>query len=366
MVPESFSGSQIDVPSQWALPAGQSGTNAACLTASSATAQSPIPGCQDPPIDSAPNGTLRLTPATIFSDGGASYAGTVPSAQGLDIHFTSHQWGGRGADGILFYMAGSDPTHPVPPATLGPPGGHLVYAGGNQAPGGQGLAHGYIGIGLDAYGNFSNNQFDGAGCTDPLWMGNGVRIADQVTVRGPGSGLSGYCALGSTVAQGGLTGSLRGGSTAPRDASLVPVEIAVNPTAAVTSTPHIPSIPAYSYVVAISPLGGPTQYVSGGLPNASAVEPAAWLDSTTGIPFQLAMGFAASTGRWHDDHEIRNVTVEPLVANPAQISVQLTDDAGGSHVLGTPVTYTAAGSLSSSATPTPSGSSNNSPARSVP
>jgi len=134
---EPFTGAQVQIPSQWVrpgLPAGQAGSNVACLTASANTSESPIPGCQSPAIDTAPNGTLRLTSAVVNLDGGASYAGTVPSSQGLDIRFNTYQYSGTGADGILFYLTGSDPMHPAPPSTLGPPGGHLGYSGGSAAP----------------------------------------------------------------------------------------------------------------------------------------------------------------------------------------------------------------------------------------
>ena len=347
---EPFTGAQVQIPSQWirpGLPAGQAGSNVACLTASANTSETPIPGCQSPAIDTAPNGTLRLTSAAVNLDGGASYAGTVPSSQGLDIRFNTYQYSGTGADGILFYLTGSDPMHPAPPSTLGPPGGHLGYSGGSAAPTGNGLADGYLGIGLDAYGNYSNSSFDGTGCTNPTWVGSGARVPNQVTVRGPGSGTVGYCPLGSTAAGGGLSGSLRGASGSTRATTLVPVEIAINPTAAVITTSGIPSIPAYSYVVAISPLGGPTQYVTGGLPNAAAFEPSAWLEPATGIPYQLAMGFAASTGGSTDVHEVRNISVQPLFGNPAQTTLQLSDSAAGALVQGTPVVYTAKGALTS-------------------
>jgi len=130
---EPFTGAQVQIPSDWvrpALPVGTVGSNVACLTASALTAQTPIPGCQSPAIHAAPNGALRLTAATGNLDGGASFARTIPSAQGLDIRFNTYQYGGNGADGVLFYLAGSDPTHPTPPTALGPPGGHLGYSGG--------------------------------------------------------------------------------------------------------------------------------------------------------------------------------------------------------------------------------------------
>jgi len=346
---EPFTGPQVQIPSNWvvpALPSGTPGSNVACMTASLLTAQTPIPGCQNPAIDAAPNGALRLTSAAGSLDGGTSFARTVPSAQGLDIRFNTYQYGGNGADGILFYLAGSDPTYPAPPTALGPPGGHLGYSGGSGAPTGNGLANGYLGIGFDVYGNFTNSNFNGSGCVNPAWVGAATKVAGQVTVRGPGSGTVGYCPMASSAAAGGLSGKLGGNSSATRSGSLVPVEIAINPTAAAVGTSGIASVPAYSYVVSVSPLGGPTQIITGSLPNASSFEPAPWLEPSRGIPYQLAMGFAASTGGSTDVHEVRNIAVQPLFSNPAQVAVQLTDTGSGALVQGTPVTYTAAGSLS--------------------
>ena len=233
----------------------------------------PDPGCQSPAIDTAPNGALRLTSATGNLDGGASYCRSVPSSQGLDIRFSTYQYGGNGADGILFYLAGTDPDHPAPPSTLGPPGGHLGYSGGSAAPTGNGMANGYLGIGFDVYGNYTNSSFDGTGCTNPSWIGSGVQVPGQVTVRGPGSGTVGYCPLASSQAGGGLTGALGTGSSGT-SGSCGPVEIAINPTAAAISTSGIPSVPPLSFVVTVSPLeGAKTQYITGGLPNASSFEP---------------------------------------------------------------------------------------------
>ena len=347
---EPFSGTQVQIPADWvrpALPSGTTGTNFACLTASGSTSQAPIPGCSTTPSDPSGSGALRLTSATGNLDGGVSYATAVPSSQGLDVTFDTYQYGGNGADGILFYLAGTNPLQPAPPATLGPPGGHLGYSGGSAAPVGSGIANGYLGIGLDVYGNYSNSSFDGSGCTDPSWAGNGARVTNQVTVRGPGSGTSGYCMLASSAGAGGLRGKLDGGATGTRSTSLVPTEIAINPTAASISAQGIANVPPYSFAVAVSPLGAPTQYVVGSLPSASAYEPSSWLEPASGIPYQLAFGFAASTGGSNDVHEVRNVQVQPLFSNPARASLQITDSAAGHLVAGAPVTYSVTPSISS-------------------
>ena len=334
---EPFTGSQVQIPADWvkpALPPGTAGTNIACLTASGSTTQTPIPGCSSTPSDPSGSGALHLTSATGNEDGGVSYATAVPSSQGLDVTFDTYQYGGSGADGILFYLAGTNPSQPAPPASLGPPGGHLGYSGGSAVPAGSGIADGYLGIGLDVYGNYSNSNFDGTGCTDPSWAGKGARVTNQVTVRGPGSGTAGYCMLASSAGAGGLRGQLDGGSTGTRATSLVPTEIAINPTAASISARGIADVPPYSFAIAVSPLGAATQYVVGSLPDASAYEPSSWLEPTTGIPYQLAFGFAASTGGSNDVHEVRNVQVQPLFSNPARAVLQITDSAAGHLVPG--------------------------------
>ena len=161
--------------------------------------------------------------------------------------------------------------------------------------------------------------------------------------------------MASSAGAGGLRGELDGGATGTRATSLVPTEIAINPTAASISARGIADVPASSSTIAVSPLGSPTQYVVGSLPNASAYEPSSWLEPTTGIPYQLAFGFAASTGGFNDVHEVRNVQVQPLFSNPARAVLQITDSAAGHLVPGTPVSYSVTPSIS------PLGGSENQP-----
>src|SRR6476646_1396311 len=99
---ESFTGSNVSNPGAWA--SGGAGGSVACLTASSDTSQTPIPGCQNPAIDTAGNGVLRLTPAVVGRTGFAVFNSPVTTAGGLDISFQQSQWGGTDADGIAFFM----------------------------------------------------------------------------------------------------------------------------------------------------------------------------------------------------------------------------------------------------------------------
>ena len=134
----------------------------ACRAAGNATAN-PLASC---PTSTDPQGSgkLRLTSAAATQEGGVFASTSVPTSQGLDVTFNSYQYGGTGADGIAFMLAAVDPANPVTPATLGQSGGSLGYSAKNSTT--PGLTDGYLGVGIDAYGNFSN-KYEGTGCTDP-------------------------------------------------------------------------------------------------------------------------------------------------------------------------------------------------------
>src|SRR5690606_1792065 len=116
-------------------------------------------------------GWLRLSTATANQRGFAYINQTFPSTMGVLIEFEYKMWRNNadntynGADGIGVFLF--DGTLPF---VIGGFGGSLGYAPkeeGNSA----GLSGGYVGIGIDAYGNFANPN-DGPKRGGPL--GNGV------------------------------------------------------------------------------------------------------------------------------------------------------------------------------------------------
>jgi len=183
--------------------------NGACLTAGDGTG--PIKACVGLPYysgsiqvggtagrlpDAVGHGALRLTNGDVerrVSSGGVSSGGTntafqngavvsnftFPTNQGMKVTFTSMTYGGNGylqhgADGMGFFL--SDGSRPV---DIGAPGGSLGYTCKNLLwafdpvtksfaafPGNpadipdnyEGVNGGYIGIGIDEFGNFSNSQ----------------------------------------------------------------------------------------------------------------------------------------------------------------------------------------------------------------
>ncbi len=128
-------------------------------------------------IDPNGDGWLRLTGKSTYQTGFVYYNKSIPANQGLIIDFDYASWGGNGADGISFFLFdGTTSTF-----NIGANGGSLGYA---QKCGLNGLSGGYLGIGLDEFGNFSNPNECRIG-------GPGYR-PDSVAIRGPGSLLTGY------------------------------------------------------------------------------------------------------------------------------------------------------------------------------
>jgi hypothetical protein len=324
------------------LPAAQSGTNAACLTAAGNATANPLASCPTA-TDTQGSGTLRLTPDTGGKVGAVFANGTVPTSQGLDITFNSYQYGTAtpsAADGLAFVLAAVNPANPAIPSVAGPSGGSLGYSA--QASNSlSGLTDGYVAVGFDEHGNFSNPTYEGSGCTNPPNI-NGT-MPGQVVVRGPGNGTVGYCALHSSAATATSPAfTLR---AATRAASKVPVEVVFNPTSSSVTTPSGLVVPAGDGDVTFTPVGGAAISEVGPLPTVPAgLYPSSWV-SANGIPKQLAFGWVASTGASVDYHEIDSAVVTTLNPVPT-LAVSQTSYAAASLSPGSPVTYTVAASSS--------------------
>jgi len=307
---ESFTGATADA--QFVLAATPSGANPACLTgAASGASSASVPGCSTTP-DAAGSGALRLTGLVEQQEGAVTTTQSIPMSEGLDVQFTSYQYGGTGADGISFYLQAVDPLVASPPSPVALPGGALGYSRSDSASAakGDGLAYGYLGVGLDAYGNFLVKDYDGTGCAT---AGPG-KTANAVTVRGSGNGQAGYCVL---TRSSGFAGSLRGTT---RAGSAVPVEVIINPSDAAVPSASGSGItaPARSYTVVFTPVGGTQQVQTGALPSTKnggipqGTFPESWIDPQTGYPYKFGYGWVGSTGGRTDVHEISNLSIRTL------------------------------------------------------
>jgi hypothetical protein len=316
-VQQTFTGSSAG--SGFAKPAAPGAANVACLTAGTDASSTPIPGCGGT-ADANGSGALRLTDTGLSEAGGVGSTVSVPISQGLDATFDSYQYGGTGADGLTFYLAATDPISPQVPTELGQLGGSLGYS---DQGAGNGLANGYLGIGLDAYGNFPVPPFGSPECAARLQSPN------TITVRGPGNGTTGYCVVDQHV----VTGALRNDDSTRSAANVVPVEVVVNPSAASTNALESGvAVPAKSYAVIVTAIGGAMNVLTGALPSTingeipSGLYDSSWIDPATGFPYKLTFGWTGGTGGEGDNHEVTNFTATSLLA-ASPVLVQTTTGA---------------------------------------
>jgi fibronectin-binding autotransporter adhesin len=222
-------------------------------------------------VDTSGDGWLRLT-STGGNQIGSAYYNTAFTATNATVYasFDFASWGGTGADGISFFLFDGSSSF-----ALGANGGSLGYA---QKTGVNGMAGGYLGVAVDEYGNFSSG-------TEGRVGGPGLTI-DSFSVRGPGSGTTGYDYLGGTAT---LASSIDTPSVGTRPTGINTVQVLISPTNQLT--------------VALQQGGSLSQTVLS-------------LDlSGYARPDTLKFGFAASTGGSTNYHEIRNLTVTTLIAN---------------------------------------------------
>lgn len=201
IVDETFTGASVPDPS-WE-PLGDTCLTGAPVGSTPAPSDAPIPSCPAGGTPAAPvpgvvPGYLQLNDSAGFVGGSLLYRRPVPSSAGLSVTFEQYQYGGnqQPGDGIGFYLVdGSTPLD-----SKGADGGSLGYAQRNLSPG---VVGGYLGVGLDMYGNFYNDgELRGSDC--PTGQQSPVKVdgpvaPNVITLRGPGAGISGYCYLASTA-----------------------------------------------------------------------------------------------------------------------------------------------------------------------
>ncbi len=247
-------------------------------------------------------GWLRLTESVNYQAGYAIINQAFPSNLGVLIDFEYTTWSapgaGSGADGLsvfLFDAAYADSFH------VGGYGGSLGYA---RHSGLSGLSGGYMGLGLDEFGNYSNpteNRNGGPGFTK-----------NAVVLRGPAPNyayLSGNQVISADTGAGDNGGIDYNTTTSTRPApeqfyrrvqvSLEPNEGFYTVTVRWKKSPTAPFTTLFGPVTMTSP-----------------------------PPAMLKLGLAASTGAQHNYHEIRNM----VITTPGSISV---DKQGPAYITNT-------------------------------
>ncbi|MFP5080288.1 Ig-like domain-containing protein [Pedobacter sp. JCM 36344] len=244
------------------------------------------------PIDPEGDGYLRLTNASRDQKGFAYSTSSFPSVRGLRVEFEYYIYGGNGADGISFFLFDSNAN----PFTIGGFGGSLGYAQYTKTtPTSVGVSGGYIGVGLDEYGNFSNP-------TEGRQGGTGF-MAGSITLRGKGNGdaltPTNYPFLTTVrTADKGIplagNDSRRFPETTSDAYRKVFIEMEPNP--------------AGGYFVTVRlTQGGPN-----GLNTVTMIDRYPY---TTAAPSNLKYGFASSTGDNTNFHEVRNVAISVYDVN---------------------------------------------------
>lgn len=229
------------------------------------------------------NGRLRMTEASGNQATSVTYQRLYPSANNLVIvEFDYWAYGGNGADGLAVVL--SDATVTPQPGSFGGPLGY------GFKPGIPGFAGGWLGFGLDEYGNFSAE----GGST------NIGRRRQSIVVRGSGSGTSGY---------NYLRGTCNNGTTNTNTTCLLPT-VDGNQTTAHRYRFTIDTRTAGSTLVSVERDSGNGFISLIDAFNAQAIS------GQAAPPENFFLSITGSTGGSNNIHELDNLSICALRSNP--------------------------------------------------
>jgi uncharacterized repeat protein (TIGR01451 family) len=242
-------------------------------------------------------GYLQLNDAGTSAVGTILYNRPVPASAGISVVFEQYQYGGNGADGIGFFL--------VDGATeltrAGGNGGSLGYT---QRTGTDGIPGGYIGVGLDSFGNFyDDGEGKGTNCPDGQrspTTATGAVAPNVVTLRGPGSGGNGYCYQASTTTPT---------SNPKRPASTLPGILR-----AATGTTN-PQVAKRLINIQVTPAPNARVIVQIDFGTGNGWQEVLNQPAPANTPSTYKFGFTGATGGVTDVHLLRNVlvrTIQPL------------------------------------------------------
>ena len=245
-----------------------------------------------------PANALRLTDNTNSKSGFVLYNTAISINKGIDISFNQAQWGGTGADGIVFFVKNAANTSTTPGASGGGLG-YSPFVGNENTTPVNGLGGALLGIGLDAYGNFGNqNGLESAGgrdCTQTFVGTNGTGNVNAITLRGPGNGLDGYCMLANSYVLGANAKQPLIADYASRAEASRKVRVVID-----AATKTEPKVTVYYQ---------DEQIIQVPLPDA-------FLDVSN-----IKIGFGAGTGGINNNHEVWGLTsqaADPIEEEPVE------------------------------------------------
>ena len=273
----------------------------------------------DDPVN---EGYLRLTDASTFQAGYVIDKVGFSSQAGFTISFEFFSYGGNGADGFSVFLVDAD--QPSTGFRIGATGGALGYAQRSITPIADGVSRGYIGIGIDEFGNYANGSEGRVGgyanTTDNTVFPNAVSI------RGAGDG-------SSTTDYPYLTGT---------GANALGFPLAVTTPRAQSGA--VDYRRAFIDVVASGTAPNQIYKITVRIQHGNQVSTAVENFTVNRPPERLRLGFAGSTGSLTNIHEIRNLNIVrvPYANNDAAttnynssaitIDVPNNDEAQGSDI----------------------------------
>ncbi|RZK32121.1 MAG: T9SS type A sorting domain-containing protein [Hymenobacter sp.] len=243
----------------------------------------------------ADDGALRLTDAVNNQAGYAIDNQSFVSTQGFSISFEFFSYGTTTtppADGFSVFLVDADGTTPGNGFSIGAVGGSLGYAQRNNEPG---VTKGYLGIGIDEFGNYGIASEAKTGG----YPGLTTLLPNAVSLRGPYNSADVSRTTGYTYLAGSNT---------------LPFNLAVgtsptNPGSRITN-PNSPDYrKAYINVIPVTTNGSIVYKITIRIQNGQSVTTAVNNVLVTNPPTSLRVGFSGSTGGNNSIHEIRGLAV---------------------------------------------------------
>jgi hypothetical protein len=288
---ESFRNNDVTDNTAWIFGKGAGASVAdPFLTARTTVAPSSPGGLPGGSVND-PNGAgvLRLTNNSNNQASFVIYNKPIASTNGLSITFDIFAYGGSvGADGVSFFLFDAAQTN----VTAGGFGGSLGYAQRTTPSAVTGIEGGYIGIGFDEFGNYSNGT-EGR-VNDPS---TGGVIPDAIAIRG--SEANQYRLLtGTGTLVPGIDNLASTNRDTPGTKKTAKIDITPNGSTAVVSV----KIDLNGDGNFSGPNEAPTSLSNYTIPLANG-----------NLPANFKFGFASSTGDSTNFHEIRNVQITDAV-----------------------------------------------------
>jgi len=297
------------------------------------------------------DGALRLTTATGYQAGYAIDNQSFKSTQGFSISFEFFSYGTTSAtpaDGFSVFLVDADGTTPGAGFSIGAVGGSLGYAARNSEAG---VTKGYLGIGLDEYGNYGIASEGKSGG----YEGRTALLPNAVSLRGP------YNPADVTRTSG--YAYLAGSNTLPFNLAVGTSD--TNKGSRVTDPTSADYRKAYINVIPVTTNGSTVYKITVRIQNGQSVTTAVNNVTVTDPPTNLRVGFSGSTGGNNSIHEIRGLAVvqAPIAVDdnaqtaynkPVTLAVLTNDRSSGADIdlptvdldpstIGREITYTAAG-----------------------